>query len=65
VRTRIAVDAVEGSMEVVGQGVSGGEDVVASLDLDGVVVAGGVVIFLLDQPVRFWSGGRRQGWSAP
>jgi hypothetical protein len=37
----IAVDAVEGFMEVVGQGVGGGDDVVTGLDLDGAVAAGG------------------------
>jgi len=33
------MDAVEGSVEVVGQGVGRGDDVVAGLDLDGAVTA--------------------------
>jgi hypothetical protein len=37
VQNGIAVDAVEGFMEVVGQGVGGGDDVVIGLDLDGAV----------------------------
>jgi hypothetical protein len=41
VRSGIAVDAVEGFMEVMGQGVGGGDDVVTGVDLDGAVAAGG------------------------
>jgi hypothetical protein len=41
VRSGIVVDAVEGFIEVVGQGVGGGDDVVSGLDLDGSVAAGG------------------------
>jgi hypothetical protein len=40
VRTRSAVDAVEGFAEVTGQGVGGGDGVGAGLDLDGSVAAG-------------------------
>src|SRR6266516_2840129 len=39
---RPAVDGVEGLAEVVGEGVGGGDDVVAGLDLDGAVAAGGL-----------------------
>jgi DNA-binding HxlR family transcriptional regulator len=42
VRSGIALDAVEGFLEVVGQGVGGGDDVVTGLDLDGAVAAGGL-----------------------
>lgn len=35
------VDGVEGSAEVVGKGVGSGDDVLAGLDLDGPVAAGG------------------------
>jgi hypothetical protein len=35
------VDVVEGLVEVVGQGVRGGDGVLASLDLDSAVTAGG------------------------
>jgi hypothetical protein len=35
------VDAVEGAAEVAGQGVGGGDGVVAGLDFDGAVAAGG------------------------
>lgn len=35
------MDAVEGFVEVVGQGVGDGDDVVTGLDLDGAVAAGG------------------------
>ena len=41
VSTRLAVDAVEGFAEVGGQGVGGGDGVVAGLDFDGAVAAGG------------------------
>jgi hypothetical protein len=42
VRTRLAVDAVEGLAEVVGERVGGGDDVRTGLDLDGAVAAGSV-----------------------
>ena len=35
------MDAVESFMEVVGQGVGGGDDVVTGLDFDRVIAAGG------------------------
>jgi hypothetical protein len=41
VRTWVVVDAVEGIAEVVEQGFGGGDGVVADLDLDGLVAAGG------------------------
>jgi hypothetical protein len=41
VRTGIVVDTVEGLVEVAGQGVSGCDDMVSGLDLDGAVAAGG------------------------
>jgi hypothetical protein len=40
VRTWVVVNAIEGAAEVVGQGVGGGDDVAAGLDLDGLVAAG-------------------------
>src|SRR6185437_15180072 len=40
VRTWVVVNAIEGAAEVVGQGVGGGDGVVAGLDLDGLVAAG-------------------------
>jgi len=51
VRTRLAVDAVEGLAEVGGQGVGSGDGVVASLDFDGAVAAGGADE-LPDRPTR-------------
>lgn len=41
VRCGIAVDAVEGFLEVGGQRVGGGDDVITGLDLDSAVAAGG------------------------
>jgi hypothetical protein len=41
VRTRGAVDAVENLAKVAGQGIGGGDDARASLDLDGAVAVGG------------------------
>jgi hypothetical protein len=52
VRGGIAVDAVEGFVEVAGQGVGGGDDVVTGLDLDGAVAVAVRTNFLIDQPVR-------------
>ena len=40
-RTLVVVEAVEDVAEVIGQGVGGGDGVVAGLDLDGLVTAGG------------------------
>ena len=40
VRTRIAVDAVKGLAEVVGQGLCGGDGAGSGLDLDSAVAAG-------------------------
>jgi hypothetical protein len=51
VRTRVAVDAVEGLTEVGGQGVGGGDGVVAGLDFDRAVAAGGAD-GLADRPAR-------------
>ena len=45
------VDGVEGSAEVVGEGVCGGDGLPSGLDLDGAVAAGGLTNFLIDQPV--------------
>jgi hypothetical protein len=42
VRTRSAVDVIEGLAEVVGQWVRCGDGVLAGLDLDGAVAAGGL-----------------------
>jgi hypothetical protein len=39
------VDGVEGLAEVVGEGVGGGDGVLAGLDLNGAVAAGGLYEF--------------------
>ena len=51
--TYVAVDVVEGLIEVGGQGVGGGDGMAAGSDFDGVVAAGGADEFLIDQPVWF------------